>query len=222
MTGGARKWNRATFGFPMKWGMEGSHCEEILGVTKEASNLYCSWVENGSWTLGGQIPPLFLTSSVIDIRTPVLLFGNNLHICANVFSGFALVHWTGLPGSETLHLGLDGVERGRAVPTGRASGRRSRGRVTLHAGVRACAVISLCVCPSTSIRSLARGIMYGAACRWRPPKTLRTAGAAHTHTRTWDFRRNVHVRIMDGSVSRFATMHAAANTNIFKLSSKSR
>ena len=35
----------------MKWGMEGSHYEEVSGVTKEASSSYGSWVENGNLTL---------------------------------------------------------------------------------------------------------------------------------------------------------------------------
>ncbi|GER30101.1 dephospho-CoA kinase [Striga asiatica] len=31
--------------------MEGSHYEEVPGVTKEGSSSYWSWVENGNWTL---------------------------------------------------------------------------------------------------------------------------------------------------------------------------
>lgn len=32
----------------MKGGMEGSHYEEVSGVTKETSSSYWSWVENGN------------------------------------------------------------------------------------------------------------------------------------------------------------------------------
>lgn len=54
------EWNRVILGFFMKWGMEWSYYEEILGVMKEVLDLYCLWVESGSWILGGWIFFCFL------------------------------------------------------------------------------------------------------------------------------------------------------------------
>ena len=39
----------------MKWDMEGEHYDEVPGVTKEAWDLYCLWIENKSGTLRGRI-----------------------------------------------------------------------------------------------------------------------------------------------------------------------
>ena len=54
---------------------EQSHYEEVPGVAKEASDSYCSWVENRTMRSN---PPLFLSSSVVE-RSAVnrLVVGSN-------------------------------------------------------------------------------------------------------------------------------------------------